>query len=175
MQLLKTGELFDKNKTKYPEGCKFDITDSGANLYIFFKNPSVGEIENCKKGTITFRFIKLDNIIFFLTKIGSIPTLDCPYSIHLSQNLTGIQYPEGNQWLSLRLCLINAANGILEATRLISFNEKFSRELINTIQEQGNEKFDERKYDIDLDNIYRKYSTKQLENMSRYYYKTREE
>lgn len=175
MEILKVGELFNKNITKYVEGSKFDITDGGANLYIFFNNPSKDEIESCKRGNGTFKFVKLDSIIFFLAKLGSIPFLDCPYSVHLSNNLTKIQYPEENEGLNLTIYLINATNGILEVMRLISLGKDFSKELINTIKNQGNEIFNEQKYDLELDNIYRNYTTKQLEKMSKYYYKIREE
>lgn len=111
MHEFKVGELFDKNKTNYPEGCIFDITDSGANLFIYFKNPTMKEIESCKKGAATFKFIKLDSVIFFLAKLGELKTLDCPYSIHLSKHLSKINYPEDNMGLNLTIYLINAANG----------------------------------------------------------------
>lgn len=173
--LLKVGELFDKNKTRYSEGCKFEINDTGANLYIYFNNPTNDEIESCKKGDITVKFLKMDSVIFFLAKIGTIPMLDCPYSIHLSRNLTKIEYPEQNKGLSLTIFLINASNGILEVMRVIGLGEDFSNNLIETIKEQGNEGINLSKYDEDLSNIYRKYSTNQLERMCRYYYRIRKE
>lgn len=175
MELFKIGELYDGKTTKYREGCKFNITNSGATLELFFTNPSTEEIKNCRKGPLTFNFIKLDSIIFFIVKINSLALIDCPYSVHLSKNLTKIAYPSINQGLALTLFLINANTGILECMRLITLGEKFSKQLIDTIKEQGNEMFDIQKYNMELAKIYQKYNAKQLEKMSRNYYKTKEE
>lgn len=79
---LKVGELFDQNKTKYQEGCRFTIDNNGANLFIYYNNPTNEEIENYKKEKYSFKFIKLDSVIFFLAKIGNLTILDCPYNIH---------------------------------------------------------------------------------------------
>ena len=171
---FEVGKLFNEDKTRYTEGCRFNIIEGDAYLYIYRNNPSNEEIESCKKGNITFRFIKLDSVVFWLAKIGSMPIIDCPYSVHLSNHLTKINYPEENQGLPLTLFLINANNGILEAARFIGLGEKFSKEFINTLKEQGNQLFDIEQYSTDISNIYNKYSTKELEKMCRFYYKVGE-
>lgn len=169
MKKIEVGKLFDEDVTRYREGCKFDITDSGAELYLYFNNVEKNEINDCKEGDLLFNFVKLDNIIFFIAKIGNMQTLDCPFSIHLSKNLTHIDYVKEGKGLALTIYLIEANTGILKSIRLIGLNSKFSYNLVDTIKEQGNEKFDISEYDYNLSEIYQKYSTKDLERMSRYY------
>ncbi len=174
MEILKVGELFNKDKTSYMEGCRFDIDSSGANLFIYLNNPTKDEIESCKKGKAIFKFIKLDSVIFFVAKLGLLQTLDCPYNVHLSKKLSKIEYPGENMGLKLNVYLINAANGILEAMRIIALGENFSRAFIDTIKEQGNTPFDLSQYRLEVNHNYAKYSTKQLDKMCRFYFKTEE-
>lgn len=166
----KVGDLFNKDITRYQEGCKFNITDFGAELLIFFNNPTQEEIKGCKQGNLNFNFIKIDSVIYFITKIEGVAILDAPYSVHLSKSLTKIDYPSNeNQGLSLVIYLINAYNGKIEAMRLIGLSSVFSEALIEAVKEQGNEQFDIIQYERDIQNTIKKYDAKKLSKMSKYY------
>ncbi len=44
------GKLYKDNVTRYAEGTKFDFTQSGAVLELYFERPSNKEIEDVKSG-----------------------------------------------------------------------------------------------------------------------------
>lgn len=160
MEKLEVGKLFKQGKTRYTEGVRFDITDGGCNLYVFFSNPTGEEIENIKKGNFKTGFYTENNAIFMLFKFGNLAWMDAPYSVHLSKNLTNFQLFDGGQGLALNVYLIDATTGILKAIRLIGLKTRFSIQLIDAVEKQKNMSFEG--YDININSIMTKYSTKDL-------------
>lgn len=160
MNKLEIGQLFKEGVTRYPEGVKFDITDGGMNLLIYFNHPTEEEKHSISKEDARYGYYKQDNVIFMLFKFGSLEWVDAPYSIHLSKHLTELQeVTEGNGY-AINVYLIDAATGILEVARLISMNTRTSKLLREDILKQKEMNYDG--YEQLLSNIYRSYSTKAL-------------
>ncbi|MEG0051192.1 MAG: hypothetical protein RR712_03355 [Terrisporobacter sp.] len=160
MQSLKVGEQFKENINKYDEGCKFDITDSGCILTIFYNNPTEEEINDIKIGKIQYGYYRENNVIFMLFKFGGQEWMDCPYSIHLSKSLTELQKIEEGLGYAINIYLVDAATGIINAIRLIGSNTRFSKMLIKDLLKQKEMRIDN--YEINLNAIYNKLSTKEL-------------
>lgn len=160
MQVLKVGELFKEGTTRYKEGCKFDMTDSGGNLTIFYNSPTIEEIEDISKGKVQYGYYKESNVIFMLFKFGNQEWIDCPYSVHLSKHLTDLQEPNEGFGYAVNIYLVDAATGILKVARLIGLNTRMSKMLKKDFIKQ--KLIDFENYQINLMSIYNKLSTREM-------------
>lgn len=165
MEKLEVGKLFKDGVTRYREGVKFDITDSGCNLFIYFDDPTKEELDSISRGEIKYGYYKENNVLLLLFKFGTIQWIDAPYSIHLSNNLTKIQEIEDGKGFATTIYLIDAATGILKSIRYISFNTRFSRMLKEDLQKQ--KEMSNRNFDMYLSNIYMKYTTNNLVKLAK--------
>ena len=52
MNVFKVGSLFQEGKTNHKEGVKFDFSQSGPILFLFFSNPTSQEVESVRKGKL---------------------------------------------------------------------------------------------------------------------------
>lgn len=160
MQRLEVGKLFKDGVTKYQETCKFDMTDSGGNLIIFYNSPTMDEIEDISKGKAQYGYYKESNIIFMLFKFGSQEWMDCPYSVHLSKNLTELQEASEGLGYAVNIYLVDASTGILKVARLIGMNTRMSKMLKKDLIKQKLLSFEN--YQDNLTSIYNKLSTREM-------------
>jgi hypothetical protein len=171
MYKYEVGQVIDKF-VMHPEGARFDISDSGAVLQIFFNNPTSDEISQFKEGKrFEIRFIEIRNVIMVLLKIGNLNWMDATYTPHLSKNLTKFELPNNNQGLALTIMLIDARTGEIKALRLVGLSEKFTKKLFGTIMELKITYFDKLEYAQTINSIYASYSTDKLVKLSNDYYK----
>lgn len=133
------------------EGCFFDLTDTGANLILKFRNPTPNERRAVKSGVAQFRFAVVDDIIFFLSRFGTLNWMDAPYNAYLSRISAEswedsaykhfLGQPEGGipgetKGLALFVALVDSNTGILAAQRLIGLSTEFSSRLIWAVAAQ---------------------------------------
>lgn len=171
MESVKVGQKYDIFKS-YTEGVKFDISDSGAHLIVYFNNPTLQEIQEFEsKKRFEIRFSVFYNIIIITTKIGCLNWMDAPYSPHLSKNLSKIQFPQEGEGLSLTLILVNAVDGEVKNLRLLGLSEKFSQALVGTVLEEKMKEFNKEQYAENLNQIYNRYTTEKLVSYSNHYCK----
>lgn len=165
MKTLEVGKLFKEGVIRYSEGIRFDITDSGCNLMLYFNEPDSAEIECVQRGEVRYGYYKENNVIMLLFKFGTLQWIDAPYSIHLSKNLTELQEIKEGFGFAVNVYLIDARTGVLKAIRLISFSTRFSQMLKSDIENQKELTFEN--FDLNLNNIYRKYTTNQLVKLAK--------
>ena len=148
------------------EGCYFDISDDGANLYVYFNRPTEKELENFKsEKRFEIRLIELSDIMMFLVKFGDLNWMDSPYTPHLSKNLTKINFEPG-KGLSLTVMLFDFSSGVLKQIRFISLSERFTATIKKEAENLLNKTFDHKKYLNSLNILFAKYSTNELVKMS---------
>ena len=165
--VYEVGKYIEGIHKRYDECIKFDLTDTGINIPVFFDSPTPNEINEFKEGKIKLGYYTYKNVILVLIKIGNLEWMDMPYSIHLSKYLTTIKDFEEENGLGLTttLYLINAKNGILEALRVTGANNRLSVNLIKDIKKQKEMSFEE--FDNNLNYIYKTYTTKELINRAK--------
>lgn len=161
MHIYEVGELFKEGITRYQEGCIFDVTDGGAVLNLFYSTPSELEIEAAKSGTVQTKILYKNDIIFMLFKFIGQEWIDCPYTVHLSKNLTQLQEIENNTGYALNINLIDANTGILKVMRLIAIDNRRSK-LLKKYIEQQKTTFNKIEYNKNINTIYNTYTSKQL-------------
>lgn len=127
LRRLEVGKLFQEGKTHYPEGTKFDVTDSGINFIAFYDRPTSKEKEAFKKGSIQYGFTEIDNVLMMLFRFGSQQWMDVPYNVQLSKNLTHLEQVGKGDGFALHIYLVDAATGILKVQRLVGLDSGFSR------------------------------------------------
>lgn len=165
------GQVIDNFK-HHQECVKFDISDDGATMFVFFQSPTEQEIEQFKSGkNFELRFTELYKVIMLTVKIGNLNWMDAPYSPHLSRQLTKFQLPGEGQGVVLTLMLIDAITGEIKHIRLLGLSERFTKQLFRIVMEQKSSNFDLIEYNKSLNKIYSTYSTNQIVKMSRDYCK----
>lgn len=175
MKALIVGEPLEENKRKYAEGLIFDTGKSGAKLLIFFNSPTSKEIDSVKNADIELRLCVLNDIIFILSKVGTNPWMDSPYSVHLAKyKLEDLPETEQlNSGYGLPIILIDANTGIVKVIRYIGLSTEFSQKLNQEINKQYSLPFSEGKYHMSLNRIFNNYNTKDLLKYSIARYKSK--
>lgn len=145
------------------EGTVFDLADDGAYLNVFFHKPTEDEIEQFDTGCpFEFRFVVQQNIAMCLFRIGSLNWMDAPYTPHLSKALTRFTFPADGEGLSLVISLFDCSTGELKKLRYLSLGTKFTKKFFGEIMELKMKPFSKSEYIASINNIYAKYSTKDL-------------
>lgn len=168
MKSFEVGKLFEENKTHYQEGVKFDFTQSGPVLFLFFNRPTQKEIESIKTGKFEYGMYVKDEVIFLLFKFQGLEWIDTPYTVHLSKQFE-FEEVERGKGFALNIFLIDAATGILEVIRLCGLSTKFSIEFQNAVQNQCNTSFDKITYEKKINMVYGNYATSDLVQRSTIY------
>lgn len=156
------GQVVEQFKN-HREGIYFDINDRGAELRVFFNNPTQVEVEQFKSGNgFEIRFVELYGVIMFAIKIGNLNWMDAPYTPHLSINLTNLDVLNEKQDLLMTLILVDAVTGEIKYLRLLGLPEKFSRKLFAVMKRQKEKDFDIVEYAKTIERIYSDYSIEHI-------------
>lgn len=175
MQLrhLEVGQLFEPGRTHYEEGVKFEFTQGGPILLIFFDRPTEKEVESIRSGKFIMKFYDTDNIIFMLFKFRSLNWIDAPYNIHLSPPFEfATELEQENLGFGLQIFLIDATTGILKVMRYVGLGHEFSIRLRDAILDQKSKPFDNGIYNFKINDVYKRYRPEDLAEFARWYYKT---
>lgn len=146
------------------DGCIFDLSDSGAMLFVFYKAPTPEEIKNFSEDSpLEVRYVVLDGEIYLLLKFGSQEWMDVPYNPHLSKNLTKLELIRNeNEGLGLTIVFADTADGIVKVLRLVGLGNRFSRSFIGAVLERSQKPFDAAAYNASIAKTYSRYNTKQM-------------
>lgn len=171
MTKYEVGQVID-NFIGHQEGTLFDVSDEGANLIIFFKNPTKEETEQFKNGhRFEIRFVEIYGVIMMTFKIGNLNWMGAPYSPHLSKNLTKLTFPNENQGLGLTLIFVDAVTGEIKSMRLMGLSTNFTKKFFGLLMEQKIKDFNVEEYNNSLNKIYSIYPTNKIVKMSNDYCK----
>ena len=154
----------------HQEGVYFELSDEGAVLTVFFKNPTQEEIEQFQSGKdFEIRSLELRSLILITVKIGSLPWMDAPYDSRISQNLdiSKLSEPEQGTGLGLTIMLVDAATGELKHIRLVGLSTRFTSELFASVKRQYAKSFSSTQFASDLKSIYETHPSDSLSRMSR--------
>lgn len=146
------------------EFIKFDITDSGAVLYIAYDRPTPEEVNAITKSGSRFeiRFTKVQDILFFTFKFGSLSWMDAPFSLSLAQNLNSLQTLRDGEGLALHIVFVDSRSGAIVNQRLIGLTTDFTWDLYDTLHNIDDITMSEDEYQQKIYLLTRQYSTKEL-------------
>ena len=170
---LEVGDVLERYIGR-DEEVRFGLSDTGSDMTVVIDTPTSEEVEQFKaKMPFEIRFVYLKNVIMVCVKIGNHEWMDMPYSPHLSSRLSRLTFPNDNQGLNLQLFLIDGKTGTIKSMRLIGLSANFTRDLYAAILEEGQKSFDVDEYEQNINEIYSKYTTKQLLKLCTSYCKIR--
>lgn len=142
----------------------FDIIDIG-HVLIMYKDPTEMEIQKFNTERVELRTKVVENIIFLTMKIGELQWMDIPYNPHMSKYLNISQFSQ-IQSLDIEFILVDSSTGIIKCKNTYSFNDKFTYSFKKQIFDVLTLKFDQKKYYNDISHIYKKYSSRDIAEMS---------
>jgi hypothetical protein len=160
---FEVGQLYKPGTTKYGEGTKFDFTEAGAVLELYFNKPTGDEIQDVTRGRFEIGFYERENIVFMLFRFGGWQWMDAPYTVHLSQPFT-FEEPKPGTGYGLSIFLIDAATGILKGMRYVGLSTDFSRMFKDAVERQKTMTFDKSLYEYEIKQTYDTFDTKNLVN-----------
>lgn len=139
-QLCVVGEEFNKGVRSWPEATVFEYTAGGCHLLLSYRNPTAREKKAFSGGARFALFCKSD-LIFLLFKLGDMPWQYAPYSYWLVPEESRPDPEADMNMLGNRLLVscffINAATGILEEMRAMTFSPQFTTQLLQCVKEQA--------------------------------------
>nr|DAG39606.1 MAG TPA: hypothetical protein [Bacteriophage sp.] len=151
---------------KHPEGAVFEMTEGGPILFCNYIAPTQAEIEAFQAGKrAEFRLVRLGGILFVLSRFGSLPWVDSPFTIQLSRAAAIPEIPEGSGY-GLTIVLLDKATSIVKSLRLIGLSTDFSRALRDEVLSDASKPLDIVEYYASVNEVMRRYSTKDMVKMS---------
>lgn len=122
-------EVGEKIIDPCPDGVRFALTDSGAELLVCLGNPTENERSEFTNGTGQFKFAVVNNIIYFLCRFGTLSWMDAPYNVHLGDGVA-FEFPDETEGLAMHAMLIDGVTGILIAQKMIGLPHDLSVKLM---------------------------------------------
>ena len=132
MMKKEAGQYLEGAEKRYPQGIIFDVKGEEALLLALFDNPYPQEVADYRKGGIKLKVVAVNDIIFFISKLGDSPWMESPFNVHFVHDYN---LPD-NKSIGLNILLVDATNGLVKASRWVSLDLKFSRELTKMIKHQ---------------------------------------
>lgn len=124
-------------------------------LVLNWSNISDKEAENVKSGISHFRLYVRDNIIFLCFKFGELPWMDTAYTVHLERTPVDVSTSiDDGAGYGLHVYLVDADTQNIKVMRLIGLNTSISRKLQQALIKQQAAEFDNRIYQMQIQNIY---------------------
>ena len=132
--------------SKYPlpdsylhtEGSLFNLNTCMCSLVVLIENPRLDEVSDYQFGKAQFGLYLHGPVLFLLSKFGTQPWADSPYSIHMNP-IEKIGLPEGyveGLRFGLWVMLVDSATSKIQALRLVAFNLELSRLLARRVIHQ---------------------------------------
>ena len=142
-------------------GTMFHLDKNRIDLVISMENPTETEIQQFRFGQAAFGLYTAGPVIFFLSRYGSMPWADAPYSANLNPlHLRGL--PEGyapGKRLVLHLMLIDSNTNRIAALRLTTLSPALCELLAKLIKHQMASPVSLADYDKAITDAYAKHST----------------
>ena len=157
---LQRGAALPKELVPTQDGIRFSF-DGKFTLMYAFDRPTVEEKQAFKSGNpCQFGLAVVDDVIFFLSRFGTLKWMDAPFNIHLyPDDRAGLLVVPGpTQGYAVYTMLVDSSTGIIEQLRLTSLTHDLSMRLRDAIINQPVIP----DYDQRLQSIMARYSTEDL-------------
>lgn len=167
LHVMQVGAPYSLTRTTWEERPEYNYRAGHHELRLFYRNLRPIEIASVESGEARFALARYQDALFFCYKFGEgIPWSDCTFSIHLV-NAEERQLPpdwsEQEARALLTTILVDAADGIVKALRVLTLSPGFTRQLHDAIRKQaaagwpGSEE-----YDRQWQHIYRTHTSPQI-------------
>lgn len=135
---LAVGEPFPGLSFPVPDAGEYLYYDAGHELRLFWSRPAAREVESVRKGEAEFGLLYEEGLVCLAYRFGAEPVSEAMYTWHLVPEERRQMPSEtiGQERALLTAVLTDAASGIVEVMRGITFSPAFTAALHGCIQEQ---------------------------------------
>ena len=171
--LYRVGAPYDPRRRSWPEGADYNFRSGGHQLRLFLARASKSEVEAVEDGKIGFGLLLAPPDIVVISRFHApgagrvVMSFDCSYQWHRGDPAERTAPPAWEEVSpALRapctVLLIEATDGILKATRAVSFSPEFTRSFHRAIAEQAALPYDPASHDRAIAETVGRYDTDQL-------------
>ena len=153
--------MLPTNTAHIPEGTYLDYFEAGPRLTISYHAPTRDEINQIKRGDCHFRLVPYGEVLFLLSKFGSLNWMDSPFNIQLypsDRRVLNAGFSHGKRY-SLVVRLVDGLTGLDRGARLVTWNPEFSSAFHKLVAQQKLQHFESLAYDRTLSQAYSMFST----------------
>ncbi len=149
-----------------PNGVLFDLTDTGALLFVRMHRPGPKVIKAFQSGKpLEARMTMINDVIYLLFKFGELNWMTAPYSVHQSLILHDLmEIPEG-YGIATTIVLCDT-NGTIRHTGFVTLSHDFSSSLMDAICRQNKHHFNGFMHNAEIKRVFSTYSTRDLVHLS---------
>lgn len=156
----KVGERWSAEHDQYDEGVRYVYRYGAHELTLFWNAPTVGEVQGLRDADVEVGLFTHGSAAFLLYKIKNV----CEWS---DAAFNGHLVPEGERELPqestgdrarLKITLVNAEDGIVQARRLVSLDKVMTQALKHCMQEQMATPFNRVLYDAAVADVHSRYA-----------------
>jgi len=164
MPVLSVGQPYIAGRTNWPEAAEYNYSVEGHELRLFFPAPTPQEVEDVRKGDAEFALYTAGPVVWLLHRFGRGNWADSPFAWHLVPEDRRARPWEAQELerATITVLLVEAASGILQAIRLLTFSPHFTRQLHAAIERQAEAPWDPAEFDRVLDATYARLSTAEM-------------
>lgn len=165
MPSYSVGQPYNPARTSWPEAAEYRYDQSGHQLLAFLLAPSAEEIEAFRTGETHFGLFVSGQVLWLLSRFGSLNWMDHPFSWHLVPESTRAVPGDlaDSERDTLTTFLVSAEDGIVRAIRQVSWSPHFSRAVRAAIQEQAAAPFvGSVPYERTIEAVYARHETKSM-------------
>jgi hypothetical protein len=156
----KVGERWSADHDQYDEGVRYVYRYGAHELTLFWNAPTVGEVQGLRDADVEVGLFTHGSVAFLLYKIKNVcEWSDAAFNVHL--------VPEGERELPqeatgdrarLKITLVNAEDGIVQARRLVSLDKVMTQALKHAMLEQAATPFNRVLYDAAVADVHSRYA-----------------
>ncbi len=107
-----------------------NVDSSGILLAYNFNRPSAREIAAMGEAQpFEIRFVRISDILYVLTKCGSLNWTDAPFTPHLSPGAPLQPITNSSDGYALTLMMVDASSNTIKSLRMIGLGNRFSKAL----------------------------------------------
>ena len=115
---------------------------------------------NFEKGTIEFGLFAHKDVLTLAIKVGDLPWIDAPYSVHLEHWENLPMWDAEN--LQMNLLLVDSFDGRILGIRAIGLSAEFSAQMLLEMRKQLYRSFDLRGYQKQIAQIQQRYTPEEI-------------
>jgi hypothetical protein len=161
MHLYKVGGLYNPARRTWPETPLLLVPmNQAAELVLFMRRPTAGEIQAVRTGRADFAWVKADDFgVLAYRFTPGIPWSDTPYNPHRDVRPDGHTpgIAPGDGHLLVQIILVDAATGIIAAMRQLTFPPRFVAAMRDDIDRLLDKPFSETAYLRGVEALYARY------------------
>ncbi len=155
----KVGERWSEQHTQYDEGVRYVYRYGAHELTLFWTGPTVAEVQGLMGADIEVGLFTHGSAAFLLYKIKDVcEWSDAAFNVHLvPAEDRELPVESTGDRARLKITLVNAEDGIVQARRLVSLDKVMTQALKHCMQEQMATPFNRVLYDAAVTDVHSRY------------------